>query len=147
LPIRPATAADIAALLALERASLTAGHWSGLQYQAIFEPSAPPRLALLEQEESTLLGFLIARPLGAEWELENLVVAAAARRRGLGTRLLHELFGVLRSQGGQALFLEVRESNRAARALYEKCRFVEVNRRKLYYREPLEDAVTYHLIL
>jgi [ribosomal protein S18]-alanine N-acetyltransferase len=147
LPIRPATAADIAALLALERASLTAGHWSGLQYQAIFEPAAPPRLALLEQEESTLLGFLIARPLGAEWELENLVVAAAARRRGLGTRLLHELFGVLRSQGGQALFLEVRESNRAARALYEKCRFVEVNRRKLYYREPLEDAVTYHLIL
>jgi ribosomal-protein-alanine N-acetyltransferase len=147
LPIRPATAADIAALLALERASLTAGHWSGLQYQAIFEPSAPPRLALLEQEESTLLGFLIARPLAADWELENLVVAAAARRRGLGTRLLHELFGVLRSQGGQALFLEVRESNRAARALYEKCRFVEVNRRKLYYREPLEDAVTYHLIL
>jgi ribosomal-protein-alanine N-acetyltransferase len=147
LPIRPATPADIAALLALERASLTAGHWSGLQYQAIFEPTAPPRIALLEEEESTLLGFLIARPLGAEWELENLVVAAAARRRGLGTRLLDELFGVLRSQAGAALFLEVRESNRAARALYEKSRFIEVNRRKLYYRDPLEDAVMYRLIL
>jgi len=147
LPIRPATPADIRALMALERVSLTAGHWSGLQYQAIFEPTAPPRIALLEEEESTLLGFLIARPLGAEWELENLVVAAAARRRGLGTRLLNELFGVLLSQAGAALFLEVRESNRAARALYEKCRFIEVNRRKLYYREPLEDAVMYRLIL
>ncbi len=147
MPIRPATPADIRALMALERASLTAGHWSGLQYQAIFEPTAPSRIALLEEEESTLLGFLIARPLGAEWELENLVVAAAARRRGLGTRLLNELFGVLLSQAGAALFLEVRESNRAARALYEKCRFIEVNRRKLYYREPLEDAVMYRLIL
>jgi ribosomal-protein-alanine N-acetyltransferase len=147
VPIRPATPADIAALLALERASLTAGHWRGPQYRAIFEPSAPPRIALLEEEESTLLGFLVARPLGAEWELENLVVASAARRRGLATRLLHELFAVLRREGGAALFLEVRESNRAARALYEKCRFVAVNRRKQYYVEPVEDAVMYRLML
>jgi ribosomal-protein-alanine N-acetyltransferase len=134
-------------MLALERASLTAGHWQPPQYQAVFEPAAPPRIALLEEEESTLLGFLMARPLGPEWELENLVVAASARRRGLGTRLLHELFGVLRSQGGAALFLEVRESNAAARGLYEKCSFVEVNRRPRYYREPSEDAVMYRLIL
>lgn len=147
MPIRPATLADIAAIMALERASLTAGHWQRAQYQALFEPSAPPRLALLEEEESTLLGFLIARPLGREWELENLVVAASARRRGLGTRLLHELFAVLRSQGGAALFLEVRESNAAARGLYEKCSFVKVNRRPGYYREPLEDAMMYRLIL
>jgi ribosomal-protein-alanine acetyltransferase len=147
LPIRPATPADIAAMLALERASLTAGHWQPPQYQALFEPSAPPRLALLEEEKSTLLGFLIACPLGPEWELENLVVAASARRRGLGTRLLHELIAVLRSQGGAALFLEVRESNAAARGLYEKCSFVEVNRRRDYYREPFEDAVMYRLIL
>ena len=73
-------------------------------------------------------------------------MAAWARRRGLGTRLLHELFGVLRRQGGRALFLEVRESNAAARALYEKCWFVEVGRRPRYYLEPLEDAVMYRLI-
>jgi ribosomal-protein-alanine acetyltransferase len=147
LPIRPASPADIAAIVALERSSLTAGHWQRAQYQALFEPSAPPRLALVEEEESTLLGFLIARPLGPEWELENLVVAASARRRGLGTRLLHELCARLRSQGGAALFLEVRESNAAARGLYEKCSFVKVNRRPGYYREPLEDAVMYRLIL
>jgi ribosomal-protein-alanine acetyltransferase len=147
LPIRPATCADIAAIMALERASVTAGHWQRRQYQAVFEPSAPPRIALLEEEESTLLGFLIARPLGPEWELENLVVAASARRRGLGTRLLTELSGVLRRQSGRALFLEVRESNLAARALYEKCWFVEVGRRPRYYQEPLEDAVMYRLIL
>lgn len=147
MPIRPATSADIAAIMALERASVSAGHWQRRQYQAVFEPSAPPRVALLEEEESTLLGFLIACPLAPEWELENLVVAAWARRRGRGTRLLHELFGVLRRQGGQALFLEVRESNAAARALYEKCGFVEVGRRPRYYLEPLEDAVMYRLIL
>ena len=147
MPIRSATPADLAAILALERRSGTAGHWQRVQYQALFEPSAPPRIALLAEEESTLLGFLIARPTGADWELENLVVAAGARRRGLGTRLLNQLFALLRRPGGQALFLEVRESNAAARALYENCGFVAVGRRQHYYQEPWEDAVMYRLIL
>jgi ribosomal-protein-alanine N-acetyltransferase len=147
LPIRSATPADLAAMMGLERRSVAAGHWQRAQYQALFEPSAPPRFALLAEEESTLLAFLIARPLGVEWELENLVVVASARRRGLGTRLLKALFSVLRQQGGRAVFLEVRESNAAARALYQKCGFVAQGRSQRYYQEPLEDAVRYRLML
>jgi ribosomal-protein-alanine N-acetyltransferase len=43
------------------------------------------------------------------------------------------------------VYLEVRESNRAARSLYVKCAFIESGHRKSYYSEPEEDAVLYRL--
>ena len=48
-------------------------------------------------------------------------------------------------RGAGAVFLEVRESNRAARALYEKWAFLESGRRRGYYKDPEEDAILYRL--
>ena len=79
---------------------------------------------------------MIARVVGEEWEIENIAVAGSARRRGLGTRLLGELLDMARAKGAAAVFLEVRESNQAARALYEKWAFLESGRRRGYYRDP-----------
>ena len=56
-----------------------------------------------------------------------------------------EFLNLARRQGALAVFLEVRESNRAARALYEKWAFVENDRRKRYYSNPEEDAIVYRL--
>jgi len=50
-----------------------------------------------------------------------------------------------RARGAAAVFLEVRESNRAARSLYENWAFVESGRRPAYYTEPQEDAIVYRL--
>jgi ribosomal-protein-alanine N-acetyltransferase len=50
-----------------------------------------------------------------------------------------------RERGADTVFLEVRESNLAARRLYEKATFVEKGRRQLYYQEPEEDAIVYQL--
>jgi ribosomal-protein-alanine N-acetyltransferase len=50
---------------------------------------------------------------------------------------------VAEAQGAESVFLEVRESNRAARFLYEKWSFVESGRRKQYYQGPQEDAIVY----
>jgi ribosomal-protein-alanine N-acetyltransferase len=97
------------------------------------------------EETADLQGFLVARSLGKEWEIENIAVAGPARRRGLGTRLLGEFLDQVRAQGAEAVFLEVRESNHAARSLYEKWAFVESGRRTRYYRDPEEDAVIYRL--
>ena len=80
-----------------------------------------------------------------EWEIENIAVAGPARRRGLGTRLLGELLDLARGRGADAVFLEVRESNHAARALYEKWAFLESGRRRGYYKDPEEDAILYRL--
>ena len=90
-----------------------------------------------------LRGFLVGRNLGAEWELENIVVAASVRRKGLGMRLLSEFLAWARESRGAEVFLEVRESNHSARALYRKWDFEETGRRKGYYANPPEDALVY----
>jgi len=92
-------------------------------------------------------GFLVARHLAPEWELENIVVAPSARRIGLGSRLLNALLANARETDSEAVFLEVRESNAAARSLYEKAGFEPTGRRKAYYTNPAEDAVLYRLLL
>ena len=145
LSIRPATVADLPAMMSLEKHSATAAHWSAKQYEDLFRGSSPGRVALTVLEDSRVQGFVIARVLGDEWEIENIAVAGPARRRGLGTRLLGELLDMARSRGATAMFLEVRESNQAARALYEKWAFLESGRRRTYYQDPQEDAILYRL--
>jgi len=132
-------------MMALEKHAATAAHWSVEQYDALFRASHPGRVALLIQEETCVQGFVVARVVGEEWEIENIAIAGPARRRGLGTRLLGELLDLARAKGAASVFLEVRESNRAARALYEKWSFLESGHRQRYYKEPEEDAILYRL--
>jgi ribosomal-protein-alanine acetyltransferase len=132
-------------MMALEKHAVTAAHWTVEQYEVVFRASSLDRLAMLIEEESRVQGFVIARVVGEEWEIENMAIAGPARRRGLGTRLFGELLDLARAKGVRAVFLEVRESNRAARALYEKWAFLESGKRKRYYKDPEEDAVLYRL--
>jgi len=145
LSTRHATSADLSAIMALEKHAATAAHWSVEQYEALFRTSGPDRVALLIEEEPRVQGFVIARVVGEEWEVENMAIAGPARRRGLGTRLFGQLLDLARARGAKAVFLEVRESNRAARALYEKWAFLENGSRKRYYKDPIEDAILYRL--
>jgi [ribosomal protein S18]-alanine N-acetyltransferase len=143
--IRHAAASDIPAMMALEKHAVTAAHWSREQYETACSSVAPFRVVLILEEGSELKGFIAGRVLDKEWEIENVVVAMPARRRGLGSRLLGEFIDLARSRHAEAVFLEVRESHVAARRLYEKLAFVESGRRKRYYREPDEDAIVYQL--
>jgi [ribosomal protein S18]-alanine N-acetyltransferase len=132
-------------MMALEKHAVTAAHWSAEQYQTMFARSGPHRVALIIEEDTRIRGFLVARVLKPEWEIENVAIADPAQRQGLGTRLLGEFLDLARRQGTQAVFLEVRESNLAARALYEKRAFLESGRRKRHYSNPEEDAIVYRL--
>ncbi len=145
LSIRSAASADLPAMMALEKHAVTAAHWSAQQYEALFRASEPGRVAQVIEDESGFQGFVIARAVDREWEIENIAIAGPARRRGLGTRLLGELLDLARAGGADAVFLEVRESNRAARALYEKWAFLQGGRRRGYYKDPEEDAILYRL--
>lgn len=147
IKLRTATVADIPALMALEASAVTAAHWSVEQYQSAFSQSGPRRLALVVGEQSQVQGFLIAREVQHEWEIENLVVADSVRRGGLGTRLLDEFRNIACSQGAKAIFLEVRESNRVARSFYKTHGFLESGLRKGYYHQPEEDAIAYRIEL
>jgi ribosomal-protein-alanine N-acetyltransferase len=156
LNIRAATSDDIPFMIALERATPNAAHWTEEQYRALFSAGKRQWQQVVLVAEGTLdrasaeghsvenrLGFLAARRVDPEWELENIVVAAWARRMGIGKRLLRALLAEAAKTNNAAVFLEVRESNAAARSLYEKAGFHKAGRRNSYYKDPPEDAILY----
>lgn len=145
--IRHAVPADIEAMMRLAKESETASHWRREDYIRIFESGNPSRIALVMEEGVKLSGFVVASHVDREWEVENVVVAAEVQKRGIGSGLLVDLFKRARSEGAESVFLEVRESNDAARALYKKSGFAEVGRRRSYYSAPVEDAVLYRKTL
>jgi [ribosomal protein S18]-alanine N-acetyltransferase len=148
--LRRATSADIPQMRQLEQQVATAAHWSAAQYEALFSPDAALRLALIasaDTSETTILGFLIARCLPDEWEIENVVVAAESRHRGVGSALVCELLAEARTSGAKAIGLEVRESNLHAMQLYEKLGFKQDGRRAGYYQNPTEYAILYRFSL
>ena len=145
--IRPATPADTPAMMRLVKHSATAAQWSREQFERVFGDDPPRRVALVIEEAVGVQGFLVAHEVAGEWEIENIAIAGSARRRGLGTRLLGAFLDQARAQGASAVLLEVRESNHAARWLYEKWAFVESGRRPSYYTLPQEDAIVYRLSL
>jgi [ribosomal protein S18]-alanine N-acetyltransferase len=136
-------------MMKVERDSAAAAHWTREQYESATNPDGPSqRFAWVienESAESELPAFLVARKLGAEWELENMVVALTVRRQGLGMHLLSELIQQARAERPSSIHLEVRESNQGARELYEKAGFERVGLRKSYYADPSEDAILYRL--
>ena len=147
LLIRSATADDLPSLMKLELAALTAAHWSVQQYGRAVGDGAKVRVTLVAEEDSNLRGFLVARMMGNEWEIENIVVAEEARRRGVGNQMFNDVLNLARQRKAEAIFLEVRESNLPARRFYEKNGFCECSRRKNYYHSPQEDAIVYRLAL
>jgi ribosomal-protein-alanine acetyltransferase len=158
--IRRATITDIPRMIDLERQCSSAAHWTEARYQKFFQEHSgdPERLVLVSETPSTaqpnsqeaaaeLAGFLVAVHIATEWELENIVVSPTARRHGIGRHLLAALFAEATQTNSEAVILEVRESNIAARALYEKTGFMQTGCRKAYYPDTSsgtqEDAILY----
>ena len=99
--------------------------------------------------DSGLIGYAVMTLGAAEAHLLNLSIAQPCQRRGYGTQLLEQLLGAARTYGADVLFLEVRPSNLAARALYGRRGFRQVGVRKGYYPawKGREDALLLSLAL
>jgi len=102
-------------------------------------------LFLVAEADAQIVGYVVALEAADEGEILNLAVAEAGRRRGLGRALVEAIVAALTDRGVRQVFLEVRESNAPARALYAGFGFKEVGRRKAYYRRPVEDAMVLRL--
>ncbi len=96
---------------------------------------------LVAVERGSVVGYVIGQTAADEGEILNLGVAPAHRGRGVGHALVERMLALLHERGAEVAYLEVRESNGAARHLYESLGFREVARRRRYYRRPVEDAV------
>ncbi len=132
MDVRRGTDDDLSAIGELQRSVPEAAQWDPAGYE----------LSVAEHA-SCLVGFIAWRSTAPdEAEILNLAVAPSFRRQGVASALLHSLF---RASPEASLFLEVRESNHAARALYRKLKFEEVGVRFGYYADPPETAIVMRL--
>lgn len=139
--LRPATAADALPVAAIERAVFS-DPWSAA---SIRESIGMPWMFtwVAEDPAGQVVGYAFCREIAGESELLNLAVTPMLRRGGVGARLLTAALDWARDRGARETFLEVRASNRAAIALYEREGFRAVGRRPDYYQAPAEDAILY----
>ncbi|MGG9992911.1 ribosomal protein S18-alanine N-acetyltransferase [Streptococcus suis] len=90
----------------------------------------------LAYEGQELVGFLAVQTVLDEMEILQIAVKADFQRMGIASQLM----ATVMDWDGD-IFLEVRESNSAAQALYTRQHFTKIGKRKDYYRNPVEDAV------
>ena len=140
LTIRTARPDDVDDVAAIERRAFS-DPWSANSFRALFGNPLVHFVVAEDRRTSRLVGYLVMWFVVDESEIANLAVSDDARRAGVGARLLDHALAAARERRSAVVFLEVRESNAAARALYASRGFEIAGRRAKYYRKPVEDAL------
>lgn len=109
-----------------------------------FEESITSYVSTVIEQNHQVVGFCILQPVLDEANLLLMAIHPSQQGRGLGYQLLEESITLLKNNPVQ-IFLEVRESNQAAIALYEKSGFHQIDLRKNYY--PNNDGSREHAII
>ena len=136
--VRQMTEEDVAAVAALEAENFSRP-WS---YDAFFQTLSDENyIVLIAKETDAFLGYCVLLCTGEEADITNVCTAPEARGKGVATDMLAVLMDEGKARGVTEFFLEVREGNVPARALYTKLGFEEIGLRKNYYEEPREHAV------
>lgn len=138
--VRAAVESDIPRVTEIEESSFS-DPWSSDAFAPLLR--APRGLFVVADEGrgTPVAGYSVARWVADEAELLNIAVCDECRGKGIGGRMLDFVVEALQKDGICHIFLEVRDSNRAARALYHSRGFRELARRTAYYKKPAEDAI------
>jgi ribosomal-protein-alanine N-acetyltransferase len=142
---RRITAADLDAVVAIEEA-IYPHPWTHGNFRDSLEAGYECWIVACGGE---IAGYCVAMVAAGEVHLLNLSVAGPWQRRGIGREILGFVLGLARRSGAARVFLEVRPSNEAARALYAAAGFTEIATRRAYYPagEAREDAIVLQLDL
>ena len=132
--IERASREDIPALCALENECFSEP-WSEKSFEDFF--ALDFTVALKAVEDRKIVGYAGLYISGDDGDITNVAVTASMRRKGVGRALIEGL----KALPPKKLFLEVRESNNAAIALYESEGFVRDGIRKNFYSNPRENAI------
>jgi ribosomal-protein-alanine N-acetyltransferase len=135
--VRRMSASDAFAAHSILEESPEASIWSR---ESLLE-SASQGIAWAAELDGRVAGILIGRVAADEFEILNLAVGKASRRRGVATQLVNAALDCARDAGARQAYLEVRASNEGGIAFYARLGFRICGRRPNYYRNPTEDAV------
>ena len=137
LDIRRLTYADLPQVIAIERRAFPTP-WSLAMF--VLELSKPGGVCLAARRDGVLVGYLICSRYDTVWHVMNVAVDPDVRRTGVATTLLIELLDRVSDEAAR-FTLEVRTSNAAAIALYERFGFRAAGMRRRYYQDNGEDAI------
>lgn len=147
--IRDARLQDLPAMVNLSSQAFGLSAWEpGVFLRLLQEAKSRPRhqhMLVAESSPNHVIGYLILQLVADEAEIQAVAVEERCRRCGVASALLKEGLRHCLEMGGTTVFLEVRESNQAARNFYYRFGFQDFGRRPDYYRHPLEDAVLMRL--
>jgi len=131
--IRPATVDDLPALADLEARLFGPDAWSPAVLEA--ELSGDGRRCLVATDGDEVVGCAITLLVGEVADLVRIAVRPERQRRGTARTLLDEALAAARRDGADRMLLEVSATNVAALALYASAGFVEIDRRRRYYKD------------
>ncbi len=140
MTIREMRLGDLPTVLAIDRQSFSMP-WSERSYRFELLENPAAHLLVAQDDEGTVVGYVGFWLIVDEAHISTLAVHPERRRQGIGERLLRAALTWAAALGADLATLEVRASNHAAQALYDKHGFLVVGRRKNYYRDDGEDAL------
>lgn len=142
--IVPMTVEHVAAAMPYEREMFGPEAWTESSYRTELADPLRAYFAALD-EDGVLLGWAGTMVNGETADIMTVGTLPDARRRGIGTALVHALLAEDRRRGATEVLLEVRIDNPGARALYEREGFVTIGIRRGYYDHGRVDGVTMRL--
>ncbi len=133
------TADHLPAVLAIERESF-ADPWSMSAFRNFIVLYRTCWVAL---SDGKVAGYIVTQWVLDEIHVLNIAVQVSLRRSGVASTLLDYIFERALKQRMKDVYLEVRESNEAAKVLYKRYGFAELGVRKSYYHDG-ESALVMH---
>jgi ribosomal-protein-alanine N-acetyltransferase len=133
---------DLDAIVQIEKLSFSDA-WSEASFRSLFGRSEVAFVVatIATDQSEEVVGYVIATYAADQGEIANLAVRPELRRAGHASRLLDFVHREAIRRQATSMWLEVRESNAAARALYESYGYRVMGRRARYYENPIEDAL------
>ena len=139
------TESDIGQILLIEKTSFKQPWSSKLFHEELSSKDAFDYVVKLNSSDKPepVIAYICSRITGSEMSILRIAVAVKWRNSGIAFWLLNRCFEIAVTKGITSVFLEVRESNNAATALYGKLGFMPVGKRPNYYSETGEDALVF----
>lgn len=138
MTIEPMTADDISQVAEIER-QIFSIPWSEKAFKDSME--SDNTIYIVAKEDNNVTGYAGMYLSFEEGNITNVAVNPSSRRKGIGEKIVRDILNRAYEKGVRDVFLEVRETNSAAIALYEKIGFKEEGIRKNFYEKPKENAL------